>query len=116
MDLSITLVGIIVVIVVIWVIIEIERKGVSFKHRFFAILIVVLLLFTYFSFTIVLKGKSLDLSSWDSIKGAGTLYYSWLVSVFGNFKTLTTNAIHMNWGVNNSSASNITVLNFSNSS
>lgn len=116
MNLSITLIGIVVVIVIIWVIIELKRKGVSFKHRLLAIFIIFLLLFTYFSFTIVLKGKSLDFSSWDSIKGAGIMYYSWLVSSFGNVKTLTTNAIHMNWGINNSNASNVTVLNFSNSS
>ncbi len=114
MDLSITLIGVIVVIAIIWIFIEMKRKGVSFKHRFVAILIVVLLLFTYFSFTFVLKGQSLNLSSWDSIKSAGTLYYSWLVSVFGNFKTLTTNAISMNWGASNSTLSNISVINVSN--
>ena len=102
MDLSITLIGVIVVIAIIWIFIEMKRKGVSFKHRFVAILIVVLLLFTYFSFTFVLKGQESEFIFLDSIKSAGTLYYSWLVSVFGNFKTLTTNAISMNWGASNS--------------
>ena len=114
MQISIALVGIIIAIVIIWIMIELKRKEVLFRHRFFAIFIIILLLFSYFSFTYVLGGRGLNFSTWDGIKQAGAIYYSWLASVFENFKVLTTNAIHMNWGINNSS--NITSVNLSNSS
>lgn len=116
MQISITLIGIIIAVVAIWIIFELKRGGVAFKHRFFAIFLIVLLLFTYFSFTFVLGNKNLDLSSWNGIKQAGAVYYSWLSSVFVNFKTLTTNAIHMNWGAANSTLQNATIVNLSNSS
>lgn len=93
MDLSITLVGIILIIAAIWVILEIKR----FKHRALAIFLIFVLLFSYFSFTVVFTGKKLDLSSVNGIKEAGGIYYSWLASIFVNIKSLTSNAIKMDW-------------------
>lgn len=98
MDLSVTIIGIVLIIAFIWVILELKR----FKHRALAIFLMAIVLFTYFSFTFVFKGEKLDLSSWDGIKEAGGIYYSWLTSIFGNVKTLSSNAIKMDWGVNNS--------------
>jgi predicted Kef-type K+ transport protein len=97
MDLTITLIGVALIIIAIWVFLELKR----FRHRLLAVFLIALVLFTYFSFTFVFSGKNLDLSSIDGIKQAGGIYYSWLSSVFINFKSLTTNAIKMNWGVNN---------------
>ncbi len=107
MDLTITLIGIGVLIVAIWVFLELKR----FRHRILAVFLIALLLFTYFSFTFVFHNKPLDLSSIDGMKQAGGVYADWLGSVFLNFKSLTTNAIKMNWGANNT-----TVLNSTNSS
>jgi predicted Kef-type K+ transport protein len=97
MDLTITLIGVALIIIAIWVFLELKR----FRHRLLAVFLIALVLFTYFSFTFVFSGKNLDLSSIDGIKQAGGIYYSWLSSVFINFKSLTTNAIKMKWGVNN---------------
>jgi len=106
MDLSITLVGIIIIIAAIWVILEMKR----FKHRALAIFLIFVLLFSYFSFTVVFTGKKLDLSSVDGVKEAGGIYYSWLASIFVNLKSLTSNAIKMDWSAKNA------VGNFTNSS
>jgi ACR3 family arsenite efflux pump ArsB len=97
MDLSITLIGIVLVIVAIWVILEIKR----FRHRALAIFLVFILLFSYFSFTAVFSGKKLNLSSIDGIKEAGGIYYSWLATIFTNVKSLTSNAVKMDWGAKN---------------
>ncbi len=97
MNLTIALIGVVLIIVAIWVFMELKR----FRHRILAVFLVALLLFTYFSFTFVFSNKPLDLSSVDGIKNAGVIYYSWLSSVFINFKSLTTNAIRMNWTVSN---------------
>ncbi len=106
MDLSVTLIGIVLIIAVIWGVLELKR----FKHRALAIFLMVLLLFTYFSFTTVFKDKKLDLSSVDGIKEAGGIYYSWLGSIFSNVKSLSSNAVKMDWGAKN------TTLNSSNHS
>lgn len=93
-----TLLIVLILVIVIWVLVEIKR----FKHKTFAILLIVLILFTYVSFLAVVKGKDINLASIDGIKKAGELYVSWLGSVFKNLKSLTTNAIQMDWKVNES--------------
>lgn len=111
MLLSITLLTIIVIAAIIWIFIEAKR----FNHRIFALFLVGLLIFLYLSFTIVLNGKNVDLTTLSGMQQAGGIYLSWLISIFDNLKTLTANAIHLNWGVNNSTsaADNLTFVNLS---
>jgi ABC-type microcin C transport system permease subunit YejE len=96
MAIGTTLITVVVLVVAIWIFIEMKR----FKHKIFAILLILLILFTYMSFAATIKGKDLDFKSIDGIKEAGQLYFSWLGSIFGNLKSLTSNAISMNWSVN----------------
>jgi disulfide bond formation protein DsbB len=98
MDLTITLIGVVVLIVAIWVFLELKR----FRHRLLAIFLIGLLLFLYFSFTFVFHNKPLDLSSISGISQAGTTYFSWLGSIFTNLVAITTNAVKMNWTAVNS--------------
>jgi len=88
-----TLLVVAVLIISIWVIIEIKR----FKHKLFAIFLIILILFTYFSFIAVIKGENIDFKSAAGLKEAGQLYVSWLGSIFGNLKAITTHAIDMDW-------------------
>jgi len=101
MDLTITLIGVVVLIVAIWVFLELKR----FRHRLLAIFLIGLLLFLYFSFTFVFHNKPLDLSSINGVTQAGGTYFSWLGSVFVNFKSITANAVNMNWTAVNSTNS-----------
>jgi hypothetical protein len=96
MDLTITLIGVVVMIVAIWVFLELKRA----RHRLLAIFLIGLLLFLYFSFTFVFHNKPLDLSSINGITQAGGTYATWLGSVFVNFKSITANVVNMNWGGN----------------
>jgi hypothetical protein len=93
MELGISMLIIAISIIGIWVIMEARRM----KHKIFAVFLIGLILFSYFSFSLVLKEKEIDFKSLDGLKVAGNLYVSWLGSVFVNFKTLTTKAIQMNW-------------------
>jgi len=120
MAISTTLIGIVVLVIVVWILMETKK----FKHKLFEIFLIFFILFLYFSFTFVVGGKA-DLTSWDGISKGGSLYLSWLGSVFSNLKTITSNAIHMNWGVNGtnssvgsavSSAANSIILNLTNAS
>lgn len=91
-----TLLIVIVLVGIIWVLVEFKR----FRHKMWAVFLIALILFTYISFLATIKGKDLNLKTMDGIKDAGKLYFSWLGSVFTNVKTITTNAIHMDWKAN----------------
>ena len=100
MAFGVTMLMVAVIIIAIWMIIEVKR----FKHKLFAIFLIALILFTYFSFTAVLKGKEIDFKSTTGIREAGSLYVSWLGSIFGNLRSITTHAINMDWNRGNKTA------------
>ena len=77
----------------IWIIIEIRR----FRHKIFAIFLIVLLILSYLSFFTVFRGQDLDLTTISGIMTATKIYFSWLLSIYDNFKSLTVNAIRMDW-------------------
>ena len=93
MAIGVTLLVIAVLLIAIWVIFEVKR----FRHKIFAIFLIVLILFTYLSFTAILKGKDIDFKTATGIKEAGKLYVSWLGSIFGNLRSITTHAVDMEW-------------------
>jgi len=93
MVVGVTLLVVAVLIIAIWIIIEVKR----FRHKIFAIFLIFLILFTYFSFTAVLKDKDINFKSAAGFKEAGTLYVSWLGSIFGNLKSITTHTIDLDW-------------------
>ena len=93
MAIGVTLLVIAVLLIAIWVIFEVKR----FRHKLFAIFLIVLILFTYLSFTAVLKGKDVDIKTVSGLKEAGSLYVSWLGSIFGNLRSITTHAVDMDW-------------------
>jgi len=88
-----------VLIIAIWVIIEIKRM----KHKLFGIALIALVLFFYVSGTFVFKGKNINFASIDGVTEATSLYFSWLGSAFFNLKTITSDAIRMDWKGNSTS-------------
>jgi glucan phosphoethanolaminetransferase (alkaline phosphatase superfamily) len=88
-----------VLIIAIWVIIEVKRL----RHKIFAIVLIALILFTYLSFTMVMKQHDVDLKTVSGIIEAAGLYVNWLGSLFGNFKSMTTHAIGLDWSGNETS-------------
>lgn len=83
-----------IVIIAVYLIIELKR----FRHKIFAIFLILLILFIYFSVASVFNGRDVDYKSVSGLINAFKIYWAWLVSAFGNLKTITTNAIKMNWG------------------
>ncbi len=88
-----TLILLLVFVVTIWLFIEFKR----FRHKIVAVFLILLIVFTYFSFVSVIKGKNLDLMSMDGAKEAGRLYLVWLGHAFKNVKVVTSNVISMDW-------------------
>jgi hypothetical protein len=99
------LILVIVLVVVIWLFIEFKR----FRHKMLAVFLILLILFTYFSFAAVVKDKGLDLKTFEGMKDAGKLYVLWLGNAFKNVKVVTSNVIDMNWEVNGTPDSNKTL-------
>ena len=96
------LILVVVLIAVIWLFIEFKR----FRHKMLAVFLIVLILFTYISFSSVIRGKNIDLKTFAGIKEAGHLYVLWLGNAFKNVKVVTSNVINMNWNVNDTSGGN----------
>jgi|TARA_Y100000310_G_C20662955_1_gene805794 Mg/Co/Ni transporter MgtE len=85
------------IIIITWVLIEVKRV----KHKLFAIFLVVAIIFLYWGAIVVFQGEEVDLKSYSGVMEAGNLYFSWMVSIFGNFKIITGNIIHMDWSGEN---------------
>jgi len=97
MAIGVTFIIMAVVIVAIWILIEAKRM----KHKVFAIFLILLILFAYISFAAVLRNNDIDLKSTSGLTTAGKLYYSWLVGVFHNIKSITGYAFKQDWKVLN---------------
>ncbi len=96
MVVGITLFVVAALVAAIWIIIEMKRL----KHKLFAIFLIFLVLFTYISFTVVLKDHDVDIKTVPGMVEATKLYFSWLGSVFSNMKSITVQAIKMDWSGN----------------
>ncbi len=96
---SLVIVG--VVIIFIWLIMEFRR----FRHKLLAIFLIITVLSLYISFTLAFKNESVNLGSISGIKETLGIYFSWIGAVSQNFKTITSNVIEMDWGINNESKS-----------
>ena len=99
MVVGITLFVVAVLIVAIYVLIELKRL----RHKLFAIFLIGLILFTYISFAVVLRGQDIDFKTISGLTEGSKLYFSWLGSIFGNMKSMTTHAIQMDWSGNETS-------------
>ena len=76
-----------------------------FQHKITAILIIVLTLFLYSTFTAVVHNHDIDLKTVPGVMSAGKVYVVWLGQAFNNLKTLTGNAVKMDWMPQNVSIS-----------
>jgi len=98
MGVGITLFIVAALVISIWIVIELKRV----RHKIFAIFLIGLILFLYFSSSFVFKEEEIDFKNISGITTAGKLYFTFLGSIFGNLKTITTNAIKMDWKGNES--------------
>ena len=93
MAIGITFIIIAVLVVAIWLIIEAKRL----KHKVFAIVLIMLIIFTYISFAVVIKNNEIDLKTTSGWVSAGKLYFSWLGGIFTNVKSITAYAFKQDW-------------------
>lgn len=71
------------------------------KHKVFLIVLVLVLLFVYVTVSRTLGGQNINWKSVAGIEKGVKIYFAWLGGAFDNMKTLTSNAIKMDWGQKN---------------
>ena len=98
--LSVIILLIILLIIIVWIFVEAKRA----KHKFIAVILIILIIFSYLSISYVFKNKVVDYKTVSGLMSAGKIYFSWLGYAFGNVKMATSNAIKMNWQGNSTSS------------
>ncbi len=88
-------------ILIVTILLALELK--KMKHKLFAILLIGLILFGFFSFNAVFKGKEVKIENVSDLGNVIKLYFSWLGTAFNNVKIITTQAIKMDWKGNSTS-------------
>jgi len=82
-----------ILVVAIWFLFGFKR----IKHKLLSIFLIALVLFSFFSFNIVFKGKEISMNSISDLGKIFKIYFSWLGNIFGNMKTITGQAVEMDW-------------------
>ncbi len=90
-----------VLIVVLILLVVMVMKVRHFKHRAFAVIFILLLVFIYITSMNVLSGYDINLKTFTGIEKAVKVYFVWLGGVFDNMKSLTGNAVKLDWGMKN---------------
>lgn len=90
---SVIIVVLVLLILAIWLFGEFKRSS----HKVVSVLIILSILFLVLSITFVFSNKQVDYKTVPGLFSAGKVYFSWLGSALVNVKTITSNAIHMNW-------------------
>ena len=88
-----SLIVILALVAVIWFIAEFQK----IKHKIWAVVLIVLLVFGYLSFTIVLRDQNIDYTSPAGLMQAGKVYFVWMGSLITNIKAMTMHAINLDW-------------------
>ncbi len=73
------------------------------RHKLWIIALIFFALFLYTTASIVYNENELQLNTVEGVFGAVKVYIAWLANGFGNLKTLTGNAVEMNWSATNQS-------------
>lgn len=92
----------IVIIFVVLILIFVKMRYL--KHKIFVILMIILLLTIYLTASNVLSGYDINWKSVTGVEKAVKVYFVWLGGVFDNLKVMTGNAIKMDWGMKNKTA------------
>lgn len=67
------------------------------KHKVYAILIVLILMFLYISGTQIIGSNNIDISTGEGVVEAAKMYLVWMGHIAENTKSLAGRAIQMDW-------------------
>jgi len=90
---NIFLIVIVVIVALIWLFSLIKSK----QHKWFAFVLIFLLLFSIYGFNSAFSGKNIQINSMGDFTDAVKIYFSWYGAVFNNLQILTTQAVKLDW-------------------
>ncbi len=93
MALSVVFFIIAILIAAVWLLFGFKRV----KHKILSIFLIALILFSFFSFNVVFKGKEISIKNVSDLGNIAKLYFSWLGNALGNMKIITGQAVKMDW-------------------
>jgi len=93
MTVSVVIFIIAVLIAAIWFICGFKRA----RHKFLAVFLIALILFSFLSLTAAFGGKDTSINSISDIGKVIKIYFSWFGNAFVNLKTITAQVVKMNW-------------------
>jgi hypothetical protein len=88
-----------IIIAAIWMIFGFKRM----KHKLLALFLIALVLFSFFSFNSAFKGKDVTVNSISDLGKAVKIYFLWLGNIASNLKTISGQAVKLDWQGNNTS-------------
>jgi len=80
------------------------------RRRTTLILLIVFLVFVYFTASHVFKQYDIDWKSASGLSKGAKVYFAWLGGAFGNLRTLTSNAIKMDWSQKNQTDTAVKII------
>lgn len=86
-----------VLVIGVWLLYRFKRA----KHRFVALILIALILFSFFSFNAAFSGKEISVNNISDLGNVFNVYFSWLSSALGNLQSITANVIKTNFTNNN---------------
>jgi hypothetical protein len=84
-------------------------KFKHFRHRLTIVFLIFLVVFLYTTISIVNRTNSLDLTTTEGFLSSVKVYTGWLAHGFDNLKSITGNAVKMDWTSTNSTFVNKTI-------
>ena len=88
---SFTIIAILIVAAIVLI------KMNHFRHKMTIIALLVFVLFLYTTVTVVNKANELDLTTTDGFFDAFKVYMGWLGNGFQNLKSISANAVKLDW-------------------
>jgi len=88
-----------IIVIILVVLAFVFAKFRHIKHKTFLIVLIIAFLLFYITASSVLGGNA-NLKSFDGIVAAGKAYFSWLVHIGSNAKTIAGSAVNMDWAGN----------------
>ena len=94
----------IIVILIATIFVFVKFKYI--KHKLSWIIVLVLILLFYIGFLASTSGENINFSTFEGSQTGIKLYLSWLGQSFDNMKTITGQAIKLDWGANTTTIRN----------
>lgn len=89
-----------IIILIVFLVLKVVMKKQAIATKLAFILFIFIMLTVGYVYTI----SGMEVEKVGDVFSFGGVYFSWISSVFGNVKSITSSAIDQNWGVNNSTS------------